>query len=620
MANERDAATLDGENDLRQFLKVVQPDWSMPRRHQSSDINRVVKKLTAIGVKDSADLMSKVTTNKINEDLSSAGYSRLSKDSIDRIRTHGTFFRALENLTEAHYRQVGVFAPVAQLLSKTNLKKTADRRQTERRFVDEKIGDMPLPGADTAEGDGFGSPCSSHARRSLTGPSRGSTSMSFCELPSPSKALHPSFSDGNFFASGADPTHGPPRLRGYRGHIRGTAAGAVKPRPATTGTSSLPSLRTPETGSSPQQLPTRISPGLSFNLTADFGNTLGISGASKGPLYGSIASLAGSAQFSRGAVLVERAKGAKVAGQSGETMERPGSPTSRTLPRGAWPVDFEAEIQEIAFVAATLPQNGGTGGLPAPIEEAFEKLSRLGEEELSLLAVGTTFDAQEGSDTQVFRIATHYAKLGLDPLRVARTLKNPALIVLQVRRQLDLAVVMKVQKAGEDMAFKSRPSCWAGFARSPPTPPKGAKSGGGEGGLGSPGSSGSLAQQLAESPAPAWKERGRRSVDRYAQQMLKEQEEIEAKNTLCRIMEAEGPASPFRKFVAENIRSRLTEEKDPEGEKMEVNQLCNNIRRQLSTMGDAKKELNTLRRTVESLNADHADKAQALGAFGKMRF
>jgi len=273
-------------------------------------------------------------------------------------------------------------------------------------------------------------------------------------------------------------------------------------------------------------------------------------------------------------------------------------------------------------VAATLPQNGGTGGLLAPIEEAFEKLSRLCEEELSLLAVGTTFDAQEGNDTQVFRIATHYAKLGLDPLRVARTLKNPALIVLQVRRQLDLAVVMKVQKAGEDMAFKNRPSCWAGFARSPPTPPKGAKSGGGEGGLGSPASSGSLAQQLAESPAPTWKERGWRSVDKYAQQMLKEQEEIKAKNTFCRIMEGEGPASPTRKFVAENIRSRLTEEKDPEGEKMEVNQLCNNIRRQLSTMGDAKKELNTLRRTVESLNADHADKAPALGAFafGKMHF
>merc|ERR1719162_299342 len=102
----------------------------MARRNRSSDINRVVRKLTDIGVKDSSDLMMRVTANRINEDLSNAGYPRFSRETLDRIRKHGTFFRALESLTEAHYRQVGVFAPVAQLLSKNNLKKQMDKRQS----------------------------------------------------------------------------------------------------------------------------------------------------------------------------------------------------------------------------------------------------------------------------------------------------------------------------------------------------------------------------------------------------------------------------------------------------------------------------------------------------------
>jgi len=114
--------TVEDESDLRQFLKVVRPDWSCARRKGHSNIQRVVEKLKAVGVYDTWELMHRVNANTINEDLSAAGCSRFSRDTLESIRKQSSFVRALEHLKEPYYRQIGLFAPVPQLLTGTNLR------------------------------------------------------------------------------------------------------------------------------------------------------------------------------------------------------------------------------------------------------------------------------------------------------------------------------------------------------------------------------------------------------------------------------------------------------------------------------------------------------------------
>lgn len=113
--------TIEDENDLRQFLKVVRPDWSCQKGHGHKDIQRVMDKLKDIGVRDTWDLIRRVNENTINEDLSNAGHSRFSRDTVDRIRKQSSFIRSLEHTKESHYRQVGLFAPVPQMLASSNL-------------------------------------------------------------------------------------------------------------------------------------------------------------------------------------------------------------------------------------------------------------------------------------------------------------------------------------------------------------------------------------------------------------------------------------------------------------------------------------------------------------------
>lgn len=120
-------AGLENENDLRQFLKVVRPDWSCPRKKGHSDIQRVIKKLKDIGVYDTRELVRRVSNNSINEDLSDAGYQRFCKETVESIRKQSHFIRALDHLKEPYFRQVGLFAPVPQLLAGTNLRQKAEK-------------------------------------------------------------------------------------------------------------------------------------------------------------------------------------------------------------------------------------------------------------------------------------------------------------------------------------------------------------------------------------------------------------------------------------------------------------------------------------------------------------
>mmetsp|Transcript_67651 Transcript_67651/g.198013 ORF Transcript_67651/g.198013 Transcript_67651/m.198013 type:complete len:500 (+) Transcript_67651:76-1575(+) len=115
--------TLEEESELRQFLKLVRGvEWGCrARKRGHSDVKRVIEKLKAIGVSDVSELLRRVSSRKINEELAEAGYPRFSKDTLESIRKQSSFIRALENLNESNYRQIGPLAPAPQMLSSENL-------------------------------------------------------------------------------------------------------------------------------------------------------------------------------------------------------------------------------------------------------------------------------------------------------------------------------------------------------------------------------------------------------------------------------------------------------------------------------------------------------------------
>lgn len=117
-----DVQSPENENDLKQFLKVVRPDWSHPRKTGHNDIQRVIKKLKDIGVYDTWELVHRVNLNTINEDLGARGHNRFSKETVESIRQQSAFVRALEHLKEPYFRQVGLFAPVPQIMAGNNLR------------------------------------------------------------------------------------------------------------------------------------------------------------------------------------------------------------------------------------------------------------------------------------------------------------------------------------------------------------------------------------------------------------------------------------------------------------------------------------------------------------------
>eukprot|EP00435_Cladocopium_sp_Y103_P039323 s2911_g10.t1 len=120
-AREMYSYSLEGQNELLQFLKAIRPEWSFPKKNGKSNVRSVMDKLKAVGVTTVWELFRAVMRNTINEDLAQAGYSVLSKETLDRIRNRRSFFRQLDVLTETDCRQTGAFAPVPQLLSQKKL-------------------------------------------------------------------------------------------------------------------------------------------------------------------------------------------------------------------------------------------------------------------------------------------------------------------------------------------------------------------------------------------------------------------------------------------------------------------------------------------------------------------
>lgn len=491
-----DIATLEGQTDLRQFLQVVRPDWATARRGRSTEIQRVVQKLQEIGVTSTWELVSRAQANRINEDLTNAGFSRFSRDTLESIKKQSSFVRALENLNEANYRQAGLFAPVPQLLSRKNLRVQAGgngRPSSSLSSIRRTGGDGP--GAITAFALGHLARTPAQMRRR----NRASTPPRGLETVGIGAAGNDSSSDSSSDVAPCRPLC----LRGYRGVISGTAG---------------PRL------------------GISRSLT-------------------SLPSQQASSTKVTGELLLAASSGSS------------GSRSKADL----------AELQQVAIQVAA----GGTGS--AAVDEAYERLARMGEEELMSLNHADSFKSQGGSDAQVLRISALYAKLGLPVKMVARTLCSEKHTVGEARLKLDSMAVGSIQQAGSAMALENRAARWSGYG----LPPEAVLNGGRPV---DPASRGAKGPDLS----------GGRATLRHAERMLKEQEALKEKARLIKYMDLEGLVSPMRHHVAANIRERMRDEKDAEAERMEMEHKCANIRRQISLMGNAKRDLNTLRRGIEA--------------------
>jgi len=204
--------SLEGQNELLQFLKAIRPEWSFPKKNGKSNVRSVMDKLKAVGVSTVWELFRAVMRNTINEDLAQAGYSVLSKETLDRIRKRMSFFRQLDVLTETDCRQIGAFAPVPQLLSQ---KKLAYRSKTAPSPDGRKLDERPQ---------------SPERRNSIP---RASSSQS-CRANGSGRSFHSRLfvSNGNSFDVSAEVDGHEmwrPRLRGARTCIRSRSVSEIEP-------------------------------------------------------------------------------------------------------------------------------------------------------------------------------------------------------------------------------------------------------------------------------------------------------------------------------------------------------------------------------------------------------
>lgn len=236
---------------------------------------RVLEKLKAIGITDTAELLERVAKNTINEDLSSVGCARFSRDTLQAIRKQGTFIQSLDHLQEPSYRQIGLFAPVPQMLTGKNL-----RNQVLKSSNSNSGSLVPITGR--IPDHSRSSPRSGGRPRPSTVGAMGSTPEASASVLSPrlrpstvtgtsgSATPHTVSSIGNDASSSVTVL---PRLRGARSGL----AHRGRMRPSTT--ASAPALLTPEAAES------EFSPSGGFTgRRRDSGNSSTWGGSSAGPV------------------------------------------------------------------------------------------------------------------------------------------------------------------------------------------------------------------------------------------------------------------------------------------------------------------------------------------------
>eukprot|EP00746_Dinoflagellata_sp_MGD_P167632 gnl/MRDRNA2_/MRDRNA2_98423_c0_seq1.p1 gnl/MRDRNA2_/MRDRNA2_98423_c0~~gnl/MRDRNA2_/MRDRNA2_98423_c0_seq1.p1 ORF type:complete len:368 (-),score=68.53 gnl/MRDRNA2_/MRDRNA2_98423_c0_seq1:51-1154(-) len=113
---------IQAQADLKQFLKVVRPEWSIAQSGGGSNLQRVVRKLNAIGIADTQTFVDRVFRGKINDELCAIDEKGFSRETLQTVKQQVPLLKALENADKGPFlRQTGALDPARSLLSKTRL-------------------------------------------------------------------------------------------------------------------------------------------------------------------------------------------------------------------------------------------------------------------------------------------------------------------------------------------------------------------------------------------------------------------------------------------------------------------------------------------------------------------
>merc|ERR1719316_2131637 len=96
-------AGLKAQHELKQFLKVVRPEWGYARSGGGNRLQQVVDKLHTIGIFDKETFVSRVLSGAINDDLFAIGKSRFSQKTLEAVKKHKPLVLALENASKGPY-------------------------------------------------------------------------------------------------------------------------------------------------------------------------------------------------------------------------------------------------------------------------------------------------------------------------------------------------------------------------------------------------------------------------------------------------------------------------------------------------------------------------------------
>lgn len=113
-----DQVDMKAQAELKQFLKVVRPEWGFARSGGGNQLQQVLDKLRSIGVTDRETFVSRVLTGTINDNLFAVGRSRFSQKTLEAVKKHKPLMLALDSASKGPYvRQIGDLNPVLGLLS-----------------------------------------------------------------------------------------------------------------------------------------------------------------------------------------------------------------------------------------------------------------------------------------------------------------------------------------------------------------------------------------------------------------------------------------------------------------------------------------------------------------------
>eukprot|EP00747_Dinoflagellata_sp_TGD_P028770 gnl/TRDRNA2_/TRDRNA2_133473_c0_seq1.p1 gnl/TRDRNA2_/TRDRNA2_133473_c0~~gnl/TRDRNA2_/TRDRNA2_133473_c0_seq1.p1 ORF type:complete len:627 (-),score=89.10 gnl/TRDRNA2_/TRDRNA2_133473_c0_seq1:23-1768(-) len=504
--------SMESEKDLRHFLKVAKPSWTHIMRDGHKDIDSVIEKLKEIGVHDIQDLVNRVETNTINDDLVSCGHTRFSQDTLHSFRKRSLFIRSLQPTLKPHIRQVGPFAPVPQMMSSKSLCSGSKTSATSPKNP---------PSSGKAAGDGKTSSDSKSMAVPDTNKASSSSTSGAASPPLPGGP--PQMLPALVSAQGSPSTGSRNYSHEQASDVGGFSASGVLVEGSIDGKSCKSSARTELPPSEP------ISTPLPGALRLRGAAPRSAHGRRRQPLYSS----ASAPDFDRASLC----SGHRSFDDGGSMPSRGSSAKSRS----SSPMKTFAAHASASPTASWQAQGSLEGSPRAPMIKKVTSgaINQDGHSD----GTGSKNDWQ----SSLRRVSSSLSALN------SLTGGGPS-------DELTVEEVARLQQMGATMRSGKKNPRWL------------------------------------DGP------RGRTPTD-DGEQMLREQDELDHRDRFVRQMQ--GGESSIRSHISRNIATRLREEADRDAvEALNTQQRCMNIRKNLTSMSNARRELSSLRVRVQSLFDD----------------